>query len=359
LLAGAVGFHHRSKYATIPLVNDLMDRSHRIPASSSISFDDPDRYHAAIRGGDHVLSFLSRGTFRADVTTIEVGQVMLQRGHENLPRLSSSGIPPNKVGILGWFGDSDLPLVRGVQIRRGDWMVLGPGMQSHHRSHGAIDFVTLTLDVSDLARVAVDLLGYELTVTAGQVLRPPEHLGAWLLSVIEAAISATGTTPGIFTSPLAAAALEHALLRPMIMSLQSEVRKENVPHGRRPIIVKRFEEAVEANFDHPLLMPDLCRIIGVSGRTLRTLCQEQLGVSPQRFLALRRLHLARRALLHADHHCATVTQIATAHGVWELGRFATAYKSLFGESPSATLHRPSDILTPAVPDPRQILARSA
>jgi hypothetical protein len=62
-------------------------------------------------------------------------------------------------------------------------MVLGPGMQSHHRSHGAIDFVTLTLDVSDLARVAVDLLGYELTVTAGQVLRPPEHLSAWLLSL--------------------------------------------------------------------------------------------------------------------------------------------------------------------------------
>lgn len=335
-----------------------MDSHHSTP-SSSVSFVDPDQYHAAIRGGDHLLSFLERGEFRAEVTTIEVGRVMLQRGYENLPRLSSTGMPPNKIGILGWFGDSELPIVRGVQMRRGDWMTLGPGMQSHHRSPGPIHFVTLTLDADNLAQAAVDMVGHEVPVVAGQVLRPPEHLSAWVLSVIEAGIHATETAPGIFTSPQAPAALEHALLRSLIMSLEGEVRKENIPHCRRSIMVKRFEEAVEANFDNPLLIPDLCRIVGVSGRTLRTLCQEQLGVSPQRFLALRRLHLARRALLHADQHSATVTEIATSLGVWEMGRFAAAYKSQFGESPSATLRRPSGTLTQPVSDPRKILARSA
>jgi hypothetical protein len=64
-----------------------MDDDHSVVGHSSLSFDDPDRYHAAIRGGDHLLSFLRRGVFRAEVTTAEVGQVMLQRGRENLPRL--------------------------------------------------------------------------------------------------------------------------------------------------------------------------------------------------------------------------------------------------------------------------------
>jgi transcriptional regulator GlxA family with amidase domain len=37
-----------------------------------------------------------------------------------------------------------------------------------------------------------------------------------------------------------------------------------------------------------------------------------------------------------------VTQIATDHGFWELGRFSVNYRAIFGEVPSETLHRPSN-----------------
>ena len=63
-------------------------------------------------------------------------------------------------------------------------------------------------------------------------------------------------------------------------------------------------------------------------------------MSPYRYFRLRQMNLCRRALKQADPATATVTAIATAHGFWEFGRFAVAYRALFGESPSETLRRP-------------------
>jgi AraC-like DNA-binding protein len=54
-------------------------------------------------------------------------------------------------------------------------------------------------------------------------------------------------------------------------------------------------------------------------------------------IMLHRMQMARCALQKADPDVAHVTDIATEHGFWELGRFFVNYRRLFGESPIATL----------------------
>ena len=104
------------------------------------------------------------------------------------------------------------------------------------------------------------------------------------------------------------------------------------------LIMRRFRRVVEGSPDRPLYIPELCQAIGVSERTLRVCCQEQLGVGPKRYLQLRRLHLARRAFRAASSDAVTVTEVATRYGFWHFGRLAGEYQSLFGEPPSSTLN---------------------
>jgi transcriptional regulator GlxA family with amidase domain len=110
--------------------------------------------------------------------------------------------------------------------------------------------------------------------------------------------------------------------------------------GRRhDTILTRFVEFLEANPGRPLYLTEICAAIGVAERTLRASCEGHLGMGPIRYLTLRRMHLVRRALQRSDASKITVTRIVTDHGFWELGRFAVAYRALFGKSPSDTLRQ--------------------
>jgi AraC-like DNA-binding protein len=103
--------------------------------------------------------------------------------------------------------------------------------------------------------------------------------------------------------------------------------------------MRRFRQAVDESAGAPLYIPEICKTIRVSERTLRVCCQEHLGMSPKRYLLLRRMALVRRSLREAVTDTTSVTDIAMRFGFWNLGRFAVEYRALFGEPPSATLHQ--------------------
>ncbi|MBB1520397.1 helix-turn-helix domain-containing protein [Aquipseudomonas guryensis] len=90
---------------------------------------------------------------------------------------------------------------------------------------------------------------------------------------------------------------------------------------------------------HTPRLAELCRAVGVSERTLRTVFIATLGMAPARYLRLRRLHLLRAALAVADPHQSSVAAIARRFGYTDCGRMAADYQTLFGEYPSTTLSR--------------------
>jgi transcriptional regulator GlxA family with amidase domain len=149
-------------------------------------------------------------------------------------------------------------------------------------------------------------------------------------------------TPQLFDVPEVVRSLEHELTYLLVKCLTEREAPTLCTRAlRHEAIVARFEDYLEANQNTPLYLAQVCEAIGTAERTLRAACEQHLGLGPIRYLALRRMNLTRRALMAADPSTATVTQIATEFGFWELGRFSVAYRALFGETPSATLRRPA------------------
>jgi len=308
--------------------------------SSVQSFDDPDQLGAALRSGDGKYYLVGRGAFHAELTAVELDHLTLQRGRERLARVGYHGMRPKKVGILGWLDDTSLPIIRGTQMRPGEFMSHGRDMESYHRTSGRVDYVGLMLDADALTRTAIDLTGRELSLFSGEVLRPLSAAASRLLSLAAAACGVAQTAPHVFESREAAHGLEQSLSYALITCLvECTSRREPAPHVRRAATMARFETIVEAHTDRALYVPELCSLLGVPERTLRKCCHQHLGMGPHQYLLQRRMHLARRALLRADPHSETVTSIAMHYGFWELGRFASAYRSMFGEVPSDTLRR--------------------
>ena len=92
---------------------------------------------------------------------------------------------------------------------------------------------------------------------------------------------------------------------------------------------------------------------GVQERTLRRAFQRYYDLSPIEYLRLRRLHHARRLLMVGCPDRTTVTKIAFELGFWDLGRFAGAYRQLFGELPSETFRKSVRVPIGVRPDQAQ------
>ena len=75
------------------------------------------------------------------------------------------------------------------------------------------------------------------------------------------------------------------------------------------------------------------------GPSLQYAFRDAMDMTPKEFIMQRRLHATRRALLTSDVSLTRVSDVATEHGFYELGRFAGRYFNLFGERPSETLKR--------------------
>ena len=122
--------------------------------------------------------------------------------------------------------------------------------------------------------------------------------------------------------------------------VDSRIETEPTPTlGRRLEIIRKAEEFVESFPGRSFQIPDVCRHVGTSERSLRYAFEDLAGISPAAYLKAHRLSRVHSALLEADSSETLVKTIAYEHHFWHLGQFARDYRLAFDERPSETLAR--------------------
>jgi AraC-like DNA-binding protein len=311
------------------------------------SYSDPGEYQASILGADVEVILTGPGQFKSELTRMEMRQLGLNRGWVSLPRIARSVHKEGRCSISFLAGADRAPtLVNGEEQQPGQIIFFSPGAYVYQRSTTAFRWGTISLTAEDLAAAWHALVDHELNAPAvTRLIRPPPHLMSRLLNLHKVAGQLAAITPEILAHPEVCRSMEQTLLHLMVQCLAEGLAVETNPRPRyqRQLVMRRFEQFLDENPDRPTYVPEVCAAIGISGRTLRLRCEEHLGMGPQRYLWLRRMNYARKALAITDPTAASVTTIALDHGFGELGRFSVQYRELFGESPSATLRSAPNI----------------
>lgn len=137
--------------------------------------------------------------------------------------------------------------------------------------------------------------------------------------------------------------LEVALLDAFLTIMRGGCGSLVLPPGRRiEGRLRRLRQARDYVADHlhqPILVDDLCGVLGLSRRGVEVLFQDSLRIGPSAFLRHQRLHGVRRTLLTTPPVHGVVKESALKWGFWHMGHFSREYRELFGESPSATSAR--------------------
>lgn len=333
-----------------------------MPRSATFIFTDPAKLRGGFAKARIDLVVAGPGVFRAGLTRIELERSLLLSCSESLPRIAHVSLAPG-LACIGYPTREAAPaILDGVSVQMGDILFLRPGQQFHTRTTGTFHWGCLLFKPKELTRTRRAAADPDLRQPeCRSIATPARPLMRRLLRLHRQAEHAALTTPDLIRGQGPAGELEHLLIEAAMACVTAkDKQKACASHRSHAEIMNRFQDVVQASSDGLVSLSKLCVTLGISGRTLRACCQQHLGMGPDRYLRLRRLNLARCALLQAGPGDVTVKQVSSRYAFDEPGRFAVTYRTLFGESPSVTLHRTpegGDSLISG--DNRRSLAKSA
>jgi AraC-like DNA-binding protein len=312
-----------------------------MPGSGTRTFLEADHYEASLRRAQIEISIALSPKFKARLTWAELHDLQVLQCEEDFPRVAYVCLAPQLSFVTFPALSGPLPVWGGTELQPGAIVFHGRGERLHQSTPGSFVWNVIALDPVQLEQYGRALSGKPFSLPSERkILRPSPRDVARLRRLHAQICRLAETKPRLLAHTEVARAIEQSLIQTLVACLTAaSVRADGPTKRRHARIMIRFEEVLAEHLSESLHMIDLCELIGVTEPTLRSCCSEFLGMSPIRYVLLRRLNRARVTLRDAAPDGANLLELARGFGFAELGRFEAAYRAAFSEAPLTTLQR--------------------
>lgn len=307
------------------------------PRAANVRFSDFDEIVEGTADFGYDFVPIDTGEVVADFERVDLGGVVIQRGTGQLPHYAMRVTFPRST-MLFLAGPSGDVVWDGQRVDRDLLFSLAPDSELVGSTRGGITFASLIWEPGVLEQRA-DALGISLDGGGrkGPASTPDPAAMHELRAAVGRVLEIARSDPARLERPELREAIGEAVTTAAVRALHPAPERRSAAAASHVRAVRTAFEVLEARAGDAIYLAELCRAANVSERTLRSAFQNLYGVSPIRYLALRRMELVRRALRDADPRETRVSAIASRYGFTNLGRFAMEYRQLYGESPSQTL----------------------
>lgn len=232
---------------------------------------------------------------------------------------------------------------KSVEVRAGEMLLAGTSGEIRRTWRGALEIINLVVPIELLNRLLVTEYGHDAEDAIEfepLALIATDHVPT-LVKFIEAIVRDAALAAPIFADPIAAKPVQNALLHILLHALPHS-HSDRVRGDRSsiaPYYVRRAESHIIRHLAGDITIEELAQIAGVSPRTIYYGFKRYRLMTPMKFLKRIRLKKAHGDLVDAEQGARTVSDVAGRYGYANASQFSRDYKSLFGESPQATLRR--------------------
>lgn len=165
---------------------------------------------------------------------------------------------------------------------------------------------------------------------------------SWI-GIMTSLLRQAASAESLLSNPLVAAPLAESVVNGLLVATRHSYSHVFASDGPRahPKTVRTAIEMMEADPQQPWTVAMLADACQVGVRALQTGFRKHVDTSPMGYLRDVRLRRAHEELRTSDPATTSVALVASRWGLTHLGRFARAYETKYGQTPSRTLRMSS------------------